>query len=119
MRVFLRRFGGHQFWSPGRSRHELRLIPQPVLRYEDANESVVDGAVFILAHETEPECVLMFEAVRSTEGLVWQYGAIAIGSAEFHIELDAQEFYTRAWAVNNLGLPTESYYVLFSPRRTR
>jgi hypothetical protein len=119
MRVLLRRFGGHQFWTPGRSRYELRVIPQPVLRYEDAQASVIDGAAFIMAHETEPECVLMLEAVRNSEGMAWRYGAIAIGSAEFHIELDSQEFYARAWASNNLGRPDESYYVLFSPRRTR
>jgi hypothetical protein len=117
MRVLLRRFSGHQFWTPGRSRYELRAIPQPVLRYKDALESVIDGAAFLMAHETEPECVLLLEAVSGSDGTVWRYGAIAIGSAEFHIELDGREFYTRAWASNNLGRPEESYYVLFSPRR--
>ncbi len=76
-----------------------------------------DGAVFIMAHEIEPECLLMIQAVEVNGEAVWQYGTLAVGSAEFHIELDGKEFYTRAWAKNDRGLPTESYYVIISSRR--
>ena len=117
MKQFLRRFGGHEFWYPGRSRQDLRLMPQPVLRYADPDRSVIDGAVFIMAHEIEPECMLMIQAAEKDGATAWQYGALAVGSAEFHIELDGKEFYTRAWAKNDRGLPTESYYVIISPRR--
>jgi hypothetical protein len=117
MKQFVRRFGGHEFWRPDRTRQELRLMPQPVLRYTVPDKLVFDGAVFIMAHETEPECILMLEAAKKDGHEIWQYGALAIGSAEFHIDLDGKEFYTRAWAKNDLGLPTESYYVLVSPRR--
>jgi hypothetical protein len=54
---------------------QLRLLPQPIYRYEDSAVGVVDGAVFSFAEGTDPEALLMLEAVRkpNTEAANWQY----------------------------------------------
>ncbi|HVA48814.1 MAG TPA: hypothetical protein VNH11_20780, partial [Pirellulales bacterium] len=57
-----RRFTAHEFWDPDNSRFELRLLTQPVHRYSDAKMRLQDAAVFILAHGTNPEVVLLIEA---------------------------------------------------------
>ncbi|HMC09794.1 MAG TPA: hypothetical protein VKH44_00835, partial [Pirellulaceae bacterium] len=44
-----RRFTAHEFWNPDNSRFELRLLAQPVHRYQDEKRDIVDGAVFLLA----------------------------------------------------------------------
>ena len=103
-------FRGHEFWRPGNSRYELHVKVQPVHRYRDAQRGVIDGAVFVVAHEVEPEILLLVEAKEKADQY-WQYGTIAIGSAEFHLKLNGEEVYTRSRASNGyVGLPTDTYH---------
>jgi hypothetical protein len=66
MKDLARRFTAHQFWDPDNSRFELRLLVQPVHRYSDAKAGLHDGTVFILAHGTNPEIILLIEALGET-----------------------------------------------------
>lgn len=110
MKHLVQLFKGHEFWRPGNSRYELHVKVQPVHRYRDPEHGIADGAVFVVAHEVEPEILLLVEANEKADGH-WQYGAIAIGSAEFHLELNGEEVYRRPRASNGyLGLPTDTYY---------
>lgn len=110
MKYLAQLFTGHEFWRPGNSRYELHVKVRPVHRYRDPEHGIADGAVFVVAHEVEPEILLLVEANEKADGY-WQYGAIAIGSAEFHLELDGEEVYTRSRASNGyLGLPTDTYH---------
>ena len=114
MKELARRFSAHEVIYPPvslmKSRHELQLKPQPVHRYDDTDQSIVDGAVFIIAHEAEPEMILLIEAIKPNGKLSWQFGAVGIGGAEFHLALDGAEVYTRPWAKDAAGLPTESFF---------
>jgi hypothetical protein len=51
----------------------LRLMPQPVYRYEEAAEKV-DGGMFVFAQGTNPEAVLLVEAVGTAKDGFWRYG---------------------------------------------
>ena len=60
------------------SREELRLLPKPIYRYEldlakAAHPDLIDGAVFAFVQGTDPEAVLLVEAVRQGGGIGWQY----------------------------------------------
>ena len=88
-------FAGHQFWSPNNSRFELRLIAEPIHRYRDEVNGIVDAAVFLMNHEIEPEVIILIEAVKKEEKLSWQYAVTPIGSAEFHILFRGEEIYRR------------------------
>ena len=44
------------------TRHELRLLPTPVYRYEDPKRASTDGAVFAFVHGTDPEVFLVLES---------------------------------------------------------
>lgn len=55
-------------------KNELRLMPKPLYRYEPTDPSLVDGALFCLAHGTDPEVFLLIEARKSKAGAAeWQY----------------------------------------------
>ena len=59
-------------------REELRLLPKPIYRYDlaavkDIHPDLVDGAMFAFVQGTDPEAVLMVEAVRRGDRTLWQY----------------------------------------------
>ncbi len=60
------------------NREELRLLPRPIYRYDlaaarVAHPDLVDGAAFALVQGTDPEAVLLVEAVRQGASEAWQY----------------------------------------------
>jgi hypothetical protein len=111
-----RRFSAHEFWDPDNSRFELRVLPQPVLRYSDPAAEIQDGAAFIIAHGTNPETVLLIEALgASPSSSRWHYALARSSHAEAHVELDGRE----VWKCDrtnpsNTG-PTRSYWLFTSP----
>ena len=62
-------------WKPDNSdREELRLLSRPLYRYEPQDPGVVDGAVFAFAMGTDPEALLLLEAVEEAGAAAWKYG---------------------------------------------
>lgn len=55
-------------------REELRLLPRPLYRYPAGKGPVVDGAVFAFVMGTDPETLLLLEAVEEDGAAKWQYG---------------------------------------------
>jgi hypothetical protein len=41
----------------------LRLMPTPLMRYQDASVGVIDGSVFAFVLATDPELLVLIEAV--------------------------------------------------------
>lgn len=71
MRLLARGFSAERIDSDG-SKWKLRLLPQPLYRYSAPEFGVVDGAVFVLAQGTNPDVILMIEAVESDDGIQWR-----------------------------------------------
>lgn len=67
MRSIARKFTGKLETSDGQTA-TLALIPQPLLRYEAAEDGVLDGTVFSLAQGTDPEILLVIEAKQGRDG---------------------------------------------------
>ena len=102
MKTLARRFAAHQFWrtsTENNVRFDLRALPQPIHRYADEQAGIVEGAAFLFAHEIEPELILLIEAVKSGNAPSWQYGVAPLGSAEFHVELDGEQVFSRDRAI--------------------
>lgn len=58
----------------GKSRWELRLLSNPLARYGKPGSDILDGALFVFGHGTDPEVFLALEA-RSSKGKErWHYG---------------------------------------------
>jgi hypothetical protein len=106
-----RRFTAHEFWDPDNSRFELRLLIQPVHRYQDEKRGIVDGAVFLLAYDNNPQILLLLENVNGAEGDVhWQYLLAQVSSAELHVELDGKEVWERKRTPGIVGHPADYYW---------
>jgi hypothetical protein len=112
MKEISRRFDAHEFWDPDNSRFELRLLIQPVHRYADGSQSVIDGAVFVLAHDTNPEILVQLEAHGDSNDARWKVSFSRLGSAELHVLLDGKEFWTVPRTPNVVGQPSDPYWLM-------
>jgi hypothetical protein len=111
-----RRFTAHEFWDPDNSRFELRLLVQPVHRYRDSAAEIQDGTVFVLAHGTNPEVLLLIEAAGPTiEMSRWQYGLARTSNAETHVELDGKEVWFQDRVKGGSTRPEDPYRVFTLP----
>jgi len=92
MRHLADRFDAHQFWE---ERFELRLLPKPIYRYEDADGGLMDGAVYALVHGTNPEVLLLIEAHATDDGTArWKVGFGSLAGAHCVVRLDGKEYWT-------------------------
>jgi len=115
MKEIAGRLAGHEFWDPDNSRYELRLLVQPVHRYADPEQEIVDGTTFVLAHGTNPEILVFVEAAGpSSEKAQWQIAATRLGSAELHLALDDREIWTVPRTPNVVGQPSDPYWLFWS-----
>ena len=74
---------------------ELRLMTQPLIRYQPTAGPATDGAIFSLAVGTDPEALLILEARHAGEALRWEFAF-----ARFHfVTLVAQHAGKEVWRV--------------------
>lgn len=112
MRALAKRFSARQTWKGDTD--ELRLLPTPVRLYESAEEGILDGGLFVLSHGgTNPEVVLILEAIRNADGDRWQFGCVRLGHAEMHVQFDNREVWTAP--LYDTVDPTAPYYWIAKP----
>lgn len=72
-------------------REELRLLTRPLYRYDTKDGPVIDGAVFAFAQGTDPEVLLLIEAVKADDDTAkWQYAFARRTSGELEARLGEQ-----------------------------
>lgn len=54
-------------------REVLRLLPQPLYRYDSKRSDLLDGAVFGFVQGTDPESLLLLEAFQNGKQFEWQF----------------------------------------------
>jgi hypothetical protein len=101
--------------------NELRLMPQPLYRYETDGKTVLDGAIFSFALGTDPEALLLIEARRSEGDWQWQYAFARFHFAElrarykaqdvWRIEADPSQLNTKIGDPAHLEKPYVTYHV--------
>ncbi len=111
MKEISRRFEAHELWG---GRHELRLVTTPVHRYQDEAAKLIDGAVFVLAHDLNPEVLLQVEAHANEQPPRWKYSLVRLGSAEMHVSFDGKEVWTAPRT--GAGTTIEPYWLLWTPQ---
>ncbi len=96
MRALTRDFSASTKDDQGRS-WELRLLPQPLFRYESTDPGVVDGALFgfVTSAGTDLEALLAIEARRSTktDAPVWHYAAARFTDQELEVRYKGKEVF--------------------------
>jgi hypothetical protein len=111
------KFSACEYFLPGHTRHELRLLPHPLYEYEDESANILDGALFAFVHGgSNPEAILLIEAIGSeTKPPVWRFGFVRLSHAELHAEFDGKEVWTQR-RVEGMQRTTSPYFsVIPSP----
>jgi hypothetical protein len=99
MRSLARRFTASCYNPRTEESTELRLLPQPLYRFEDEPAGVLDGALFAFVVSNDPELFLLLEARSDTkEGeSAWRYSLARMSSQKETVRLDDKEI----WSVPN------------------
>jgi hypothetical protein len=84
MRELAKEFTGRQTSRDGVDR-DIRLLTQPIYRYEDAKSPVIDGGLFAFVQGTDPEVLLLIEARQADGKPHWQYGLARMTSIELRV----------------------------------
>ena len=54
----------------------MRLLSQPLYRYQDTKGDLIDGGLFVFVQVNDPEIFLLIEARRTRDGVPeWRFGA--------------------------------------------
>jgi hypothetical protein len=89
MRDLARRF--HALTYKMESPHELRLLPQPLYRYQDDESDTLDGALFAFAEGNDAEALLLLEA--AGDGSAWRYTLARMTSYRVVVRLDGRDVF--------------------------
>lgn len=96
---------------------QMRVLPKPLYRYEEPKvddsrsvieEDVVDGGVFGLFHDWDPEILLVIETRPTDDGPCWHYGVAYVDYKPLRLELNAREVWSKP--DKNFGSETGGYY---------
>jgi len=98
MRQLARKFSAREVDREG-NKIELRLLPQPVYRYENpaSQSDFVDGGLFVFVQGTDPELWLLLEAHRGAadNAAQWMYAAARMNSVDLSLDYDRQTVWHR------------------------
>jgi len=106
-------------WKAGDGDREvLRMLPKPIHRYDleaekPAAPDLIDGAVFAFVQGTDPEAVLMIEALRRDGKPAWQYAFGRSTYASLEAKLDGSV----VWNAPKLGGQNDPRYPMFGMSR--
>jgi hypothetical protein len=92
MRTFCRDFSARSVSSAG-ERTELRLLPQPLYRFQSSNADVLDGALFafVCSVGTDPEVFLQLEAAETPAGPRWHYSVGRFSHMDLFVDYKGTE----------------------------
>jgi hypothetical protein len=73
----------------------LRLQPRPIHQYQDRAFGLLDGAIFVFSNGTNPEVLLIVEAVKSDGADPhWRYALAPVSTAALEASLDGRVVWT-------------------------
>jgi hypothetical protein len=94
---------------PENSVQTLRLLPKPLLRYGDPKRAELDGAIFVFAHDTDPEALLLIENRERGDKTGWEFAMAPMTSWE----LKGWHQSKSVWSAERrpVAEPTRPYFV--------
>jgi hypothetical protein len=93
MRELAKDFSGRECLYEETER-DTRLLAQPVYRYSDGHEPVIDGALFAFVQGTDPETFLLIEARRAQGNPVWHYGLARMNHVAMRVSYRGKQIWT-------------------------
>jgi len=119
MRALIREFSASAVDIKG-ERWELRVLPQPLYRYESTDPEVLDGALFTLVSTagTDPELIVVLEARKAPgdppAALSWQFAAARFTDMALSVRHKDKVVYTAPVIPWDAALkdPTHRYHLI-------
>ena len=74
---------------------ELRLLNQPMYRYESPKQGVIDGALFAFAEANDPEVIVIVEAYQEGNAQKWRYALARMNNHEIQVRFDSNS--VKSW----------------------
>jgi hypothetical protein len=112
MRELAREFTAHTVDNLG-VRWQLRLLARPLYRYEMASSDLIEGAIFAFISDagTDPEIVLVLEAVKEGAKETWRYRTLRLSISSLHVQFKGKEIWTslRDDPTGAFGNPDNTY----------
>jgi hypothetical protein len=95
MRELAREFTAHTVDDVG-VRWQLRLLSHPLYRYGMAEAGLIEGAIFAFISDagTDPEIVLILEAVKDGGKETWYYRSVRLSISSLHVQYKGKEIWT-------------------------
>jgi hypothetical protein len=110
MRSIARRFAATCYKPKTQEAFDLRVLAQPIYRYEEEASGTIDGAVFAIAQSNDPEILLLLEAVTGAEGgRSWRYGLARMSSVPMTVQLDGREVWSAPFYWGGPRSPSDPY----------
>lgn len=94
------------------TRHELRLLPTPVYRYQDSESGIADGAVFAFVHGTDPEVFLVLENRTGGGKSAWHYALAPMTCWSVSAKRNEKTVWTAPERLNK-STPADPYHIWF------
>jgi hypothetical protein len=88
-----------------------RLLSQPLYRWEDSANGIIDGALFGYAETTDPELLLVIEARqdRDTKETAWHFALGKMTSSPMTVSLDGVQIWSVSGYWRNPRTPQDPY----------
>lgn len=113
MRLMAERFTG--FSTPHGDELRLRTLRQPLYRYESEVPEILDGAVFGMFKDWDPEILLLFEASKINDDFIWHYSVARFNGCPMRLELEGSDVWNVSRVPSRMpevGDPRSTYYSL-------
>jgi hypothetical protein len=106
MRTLGREFSASSITRETARESELRLLPQPLYRYELKNQpdplnGLLDGAILSFVQGTDPEVLMILEARRDGDDAFWQYALARFSDRQLVVKHDDAEVWRVAGSTQN------------------
>ena len=97
-------------------RWQLRLLSRPLYRYESTGSDLIEGAVFAFVSDagTDPEIILILEAVKDDAKAFWQYRALRLSISSLYVQYKGKEIWRslRDDPTGPFGNPDRTYALI-------
>jgi hypothetical protein len=97
-------------------RWQLRLLARPLYRYEAPGSGVLDGAIFAFVSDagTDPEIILVLEAVKEAGKPKWQYRTLRLSISNLYVQYKGKEVWRslREDPTGPFGNPYRTYALI-------
>jgi hypothetical protein len=115
MRELAREFTAHTV-DDRDVRWQLRLLSRPLYRYDKAGGDLIDGAIFAFVSDagTDPEIVLVLEAVTDGTKETWRYRTVRLSISSLYVQWKGKEVWRslREDPTGPFGNPDDTYALI-------